>query len=111
MTPSPSAPVGTATHYTEALPGRKVTVHYVGHLVDGSEFDSSRRRGQPFSFVLGQGHVIKGWEQGLVGMKVGEKRVLTIPPELGYGDRGMPPVIPPAATLIFDVEMLDVEQP
>ena len=95
----------------EARAGSTLTVHYVGRLTDGRELDSSRKRGTPFVFVLGKGQVIKGWEQGLVGMKVGEKRVLTLPPDLAYGERGVPPTIPPSSTLIFDIELLDVQQP
>lgn len=92
-----------------AQAGRAVTVHYTGWLTDGKKFDSSLDRGQPFAFVLGQGRVIKGWDEGVAGMKVGGKRRLIIPPALGYGDRGSPPVIPPGAELIFDVELLDVK--
>ena len=91
----------------EAVPGEKVDVHYVGRLQNGQVFDSSRERGQPFSFTLGAGDVIRGWDQGLVGMKVGGKRVLVIPPSLGYGAQGIGP-IPPNATLIFEVELLSV---
>jgi len=91
----------------EATPGVKVDVHYVGRLESGQVFDSSRERGQPFSFMLGAGDVIRGWDQGLVGMKVGGKRVLVIPPSLGYGAQGIGP-IPPNATLIFEVELLAV---
>ena len=86
-----------------------VNVHYRGTLANGKEFDSSYSRNQPFQFKLGAGQVIKGWEQGFAGMKVGGKRKLTIPPALGYGANGAPPVIPPNATLIFDVELLDVQ--
>ena len=93
----------------EAKSGQTVTVHYVGTLTDGSKFDSSRDRGRGFTFHLGAGQVIKGWDQGVVGMKVGGVRKLTIPPELGYGDRGFPPVIPPKSTLVFEVELLDVK--
>jgi FKBP-type peptidyl-prolyl cis-trans isomerase len=92
----------------EAVAGKRVTVHYVGTLVDGSKFDSSRDRGKGFSFGLGAGEVIRGWDEGVAGMKVGGLRKLTIPPQLGYGDRGYPPVIPPRSTLIFEVELLSV---
>ena len=92
----------------EASPGSQVTVHYTGTLTDGTKFDSSVDRGTPFTFNLGAGEVIRGWDQGVAGMKVGGKRKLTIPPELGYGARGQGP-IPPNATLIFDVELLDVK--
>jgi peptidylprolyl isomerase len=92
----------------EATSGKRVTVHYVGTLTDGSKFDSSRDRGQGFSFRLGAGEVIKGWDQGVAGMKVGGLRKLTIPHELAYGDRGFPPVIPARATLVFEVELLEV---
>lgn len=91
-----------------AQAGQKVSVHYVGTLTSGSKFDSSRDRGKPFSFVLGAGQVIKGWDQGVAGMKVGELRKLTIPAHLGYGDRGFPPEIPPGSTLVFEVELLGV---
>ncbi len=93
----------------EAIAGKSVTVHYVGTLTNGSTFDSSRSRGQGFTFRLGAGMVIAGWDQGVAGMKVGELRKLTIPPEMGYGDRGYPPVIPPKSTLIFEVELLSVK--
>ncbi len=93
----------------ETKSGNTITVHYTGTLVDGSKFDSSVDRGVPFSFVLGTGAVIAGWDQGLLGMKVGEKRRLTIPSDLAYGPSGRPPVIPPSATLIFEVELLAIE--
>ncbi|MEY4510447.1 MAG: hypothetical protein RLZZ450_2569 [Pseudomonadota bacterium] len=92
----------------EAVAGKRVTVHYVGTLTDGSKFDSSRDRGKGFSFGLGAGEVIRGWDEGVAGMKVGGLRRLTIPPALGYGDRGYPPVIPPRSTLVFEVELLAV---
>ncbi|MEN0065700.1 MAG: FKBP-type peptidyl-prolyl cis-trans isomerase [Myxococcota bacterium] len=92
----------------EAATGMNVSVHYTGWLADGSKFDSSLDRNQPFGFALGQGRVIPGWEQGVVGMKVGGKRKLTIPPHLAYGERGFPGAIPPNATLTFEVELLGV---
>jgi FKBP-type peptidyl-prolyl cis-trans isomerase len=93
---------------TEATSGKTVVVHYTGWLENGTKFDSSLDRRQPFSFRLGAGEVIKGWDEGVAGMKVGGKRKLTIPSELGYGKRGAGGVIPPNATLIFDVELLEV---
>jgi FKBP-type peptidyl-prolyl cis-trans isomerase len=97
--------VGTGS---EASRGQSVGVHYTGWLTDGKKFDSSVDRGQPFKFKLGAGQVIQGWDQGVAGMRVGGKRKLTIPPELGYGTRGAGGVIPPNATLVFEVELLDV---
>jgi peptidylprolyl isomerase len=88
--------------------GDRLSVHYTGWLTDGTKFDSSRDRGQPFSLTLGRREVIPGWEKGLEGMKVGERRKLTIPPHLGYGPRGYEPSIPPNATLVFDVEMVKI---
>jgi FKBP-type peptidyl-prolyl cis-trans isomerase FkpA len=104
--------VGTGT---EATPGKRVTVHYTGWLYDesrpdhkGRKFDSSRDRNEPFTFRLGAGEVIRGWDEGFAGMKVGGTRMLTIPTHYGYGARGAGGVIPPNATLLFDVELLDV---
>ena len=125
--PSSAGTAGTAGTASTAMPGGlivkdmavgkgaavksgdTVTVHYVGTLTDGSEFDSSRKHGQPFTFEVGKGHVIKGWDQGLVGMKVGGRRKLTIPSDLAYGDRGMSTVIPPKSTLLFDIELLSIK--
>ena len=95
----------------EILLHSKILVHYTGKLEDGTVFDSSYDRGQPFSFQIGLRQVIEGWEQGLLGMKVGGKRTIFIPSELGYGDRGAGDLIPPNANLIFDVEIMDVQLP
>ena len=89
--------------------GQQVRVHYTGRLTDGKKFDSSVDRGQPFQFQIGGGQVIRGWDEGIATMKVGGKRTLTIPPDLGYGAAGFPGAIPPNATLIFDVELLGVQ--
>ncbi len=98
------------------VPGKLAVVHYTGWLYEasakdnkGKQFDSSRTRGQPFRFPLGAGQVIKGWDQGVAGMKIGESRRLVIPPDLGYGDSGAGGVIPPGATLVFDVELVGIE--
>ena len=92
----------------EAISGSRVQVHYTGRLEDGTQFDTSRDSGQPFEFTLGSGGVIQGWDEGIAGMREGGQRTLIIPPELGYGEGGFPPVIPPNATLIFDVELVNV---
>jgi FKBP-type peptidyl-prolyl cis-trans isomerase len=98
----------TAGQGEEAVAGKAVSVHYTGWLPNGEKFDSSRDRNEPFGFTLGAGQVIAGWDEGVAGMKVGGRRKLVIPPDLGYGTAGAPPDIPPGATLVFDVELLDV---
>ncbi len=108
-------PSGLEVHEVEqgfgeaARAGKTVSVHYTGYLQDGTKFDSSLDRGEPFSFPLGAGKVIRGWDEGLVGLKVGGRRKLIIPPELAYGSRGAGRLIPPGATLVFDVELLEVK--
>ena len=120
---SPPTPIGQATKTASGLEyvtikegegkpaksGQTVTMHYVGTLEDGTKFDSSRDRGTPFTTQIGVGQVIRGWDEGVPGMKVGETRKLIIPSDLGYGDRGSPPKIPGGATLIFTVELLGVK--
>ena len=98
--------VGTGA---EAKEGSAVKVHYTGTLKNGTKFDSSRDRNEPFGFTIGKGEVIRGWDKGVTGMKVGGKRKLTIPSDLAYGDKGSPPKIPPKATLLFDIELLEVK--
>jgi FKBP-type peptidyl-prolyl cis-trans isomerase len=121
--PPPPRPVGLrpdGLEVTVLIPGSgrqtqagdHLRVHYVGTLLDGTQFDSSRSKGRsPFTFVLGKGSVIKGWEEGILGMQVGEVRRLILPPELGYGEHGRPPTIPARSTLVFDVELLAIDSP
>ena len=94
-----------------ASSGQTVSVHYTGRLEDGTVFDASVERGSPITFVLGRREVIKGWDEGVAGMAVGQRRQLVIPPHLGYGPRGAPPAIPPNALLHFDVELVDIGEP
>ena len=98
--------VGTGA---EAVPGKNLSMHYVGTLLNGTKFDSSRDRGTPFEFTLGAGQVIQGWDQGIVGMKVGGKRKLTIPASLAYGEHSPTPAIPPNSTLVFEVQLSGVK--
>lgn len=100
--------IGTGQEATG--PGQFVTVHYAGRLEDGTEFDSSRRHGEAFAFPLGVDYVIRGWDEGVVGMRVGGKRRLTVPPHLAYGAKGAGGVIPPNATLVFEIELLAISE-
>ncbi len=108
-------PSGLEVHEIErgfgdvARAGKTVSVHYTGYLENGTKFDSSLDRGEPFTFALGAGKVIRGWDEGLVGMKVGGRRKLVIPPDLAYGKKGAGRLIPPDATLVFDVELMSVQ--
>jgi FKBP-type peptidyl-prolyl cis-trans isomerase len=125
LQPAPSTAPAGVTHADHepatplvSQPGDWIAVHYTGKLVDGTVFDTSLKpRGrtatsvEPFAFVLGQGRVIAGWDEGLIGMKVGDRRTLTIPPDKAYGERGSPPRIPPNATLVFEVEVVGLSRP
>jgi FKBP-type peptidyl-prolyl cis-trans isomerase len=93
----------------EAVPGKTLRVNYIGWLENGNKFDASKDNGEPFEFRLGGKQVIAGWDEGVKGMKVGGKRKLTIPPEMGFGARGFPPIIPPNSVLIFDIELIEVK--
>lgn len=95
----------------EAVAGQTVSIHYTGYLADGTKFDSSLDRGQPLTFVLGAGQMIPGFDEGVAGMRVGDKRRLILPPDLAYGPQGRPPLIPPNAELTFDVELMEIAQP
>ena len=111
VTPSGLTIIEEGSDDLSVQPGDTVTCHYTGRLADGTVFDSSLRRNEPFTFRLGVDGVIKGWAEGITGMRVGQKRRLVIPPDLGYGERGAPPTIPGGATLTFDLEVLYIARP